>query len=195
MNTKTRKLTLMSLMASLIIIMTIVPYTGYISYGLISITTIHIPVIIGSIILGKKEGFILGLIWGLSNLIKAYTSMTPEALIFLDPRISVLPRVIVGFSAGLVGDLFIKKIYSNPKITGIMAMLLTILHTALVITAIMLFGQDNMFNFGQNIVTIFQIVISLNGIIEIGLAGILTPIIVGALRNSGNLRSARQETL
>lgn len=195
MNTKTKKLTLTSLMATLIIVMTFIPYTGYISYGLISITTIHVPVIIGAIVLGKKEGFILGLVWGLSNLVKAYTSMTPEALIFLDPRISVVPRVIFGLTAGFVGDLMIKKIYKNPKITSIIAILLTILHTTLVITAIMLFGQDNMFNFGESIMTVFQIVISLNGIVEIALAGVLTPIIVMALRNSGNLRKARQEIL
>ncbi|MFV0520398.1 MAG: ECF transporter S component [Lachnospirales bacterium] len=191
MNTKTKKLTLMSLMASIIILMTFVPYTGYISYGFISITTIHIPVIIGSMILGKKEGLILGLVWGISNLIKAYTSMTPEALIFLDPRISVLPRALVGFLAGLSGDLFIDKIYKNPKITSVFAVCLTIIHTALVITAIALWGQDNMFNFGENILSIFKIVISVNGIVEIALAAIITPVIITALAKSGALRKAR----
>ncbi|MFV0439819.1 MAG: ECF transporter S component [Lachnospirales bacterium] len=185
---KTKDLTLMGILSSLIIIMTFVPYTGYISYGIFSITTIHIPVIIGAVVLGKKGGFVLGLVWGVSNIVKAYTLMTPEAIIFLDPRISILPRIAAGFFAGFLGDLLQdKNIRSNP-IMCLVGVTATLFHTALVLTAISLWGGDNIFNLGENIMTIFKVVFSINGTVELVLAGILVPIVVNALRAAGFIK-------
>ncbi len=92
---------LLALFIGIIGIMSFVPFLGYITTGGISITTIHVPLIIGAIALGKTKGAIIGLAFGLFNLAKAYTSGTPEALIFMDPMISVLPRVLAGFFIGL----------------------------------------------------------------------------------------------
>lgn len=61
---------LTAIFAAIIVIMTFVPYLGYIPLGVINATLIHIPVIIGAILLGPKTGAVLGLIFGLSSLVK-----------------------------------------------------------------------------------------------------------------------------
>ncbi len=102
---KERENILLALFIAIIGIMSFVPFLGYIAYGGISITTIHVPLIIGAITLGKNKGAILGLAFGLFNLVKAYTSGTPEAIIFMDPMISVLPRILTGYLIGLFFEL------------------------------------------------------------------------------------------
>ena len=58
MNTlsKTRDLVLAAVIAAIIVIMAFVPFLGYIPLGFMNATTVHIPVIIGAIILGPKYG-------------------------------------------------------------------------------------------------------------------------------------------
>ncbi len=69
--TKTLDLAQLALLATLVVLLAFVPYIGYIRIPILAIqaTTIHIPVIIGSILLGPKAGGILGGIFGLTSLI------------------------------------------------------------------------------------------------------------------------------
>ncbi len=184
MSSKIKSMVLTAVLASLITVMTFVPFTGYITYGGIAITTIHIPVIIGAVVLGKRGGLILGLVWGVTGLIKATTTGTPEALIFMDPRISVLPRIIVGFTVGLCSDLLKEKVTKIEYTVGL-AVLGTILNTILVLSAIYMWGLDNVFNVGESILKVFSVLVSLNGVIELAIAVFIVPIIVTSLRIAG----------
>lgn len=93
-----------AVLSAIIIAMTFVPYIGYISYGALSITLIHIPVIIGACLIGVKGGIALGSVWGVSCLIKAVLQPpTPiEGIIFKNPLISVIPRILMGLAASLI---------------------------------------------------------------------------------------------
>ncbi len=175
-----RKLTLTGLFIALIAVMTYVPYTGYISYGGISITTLHIPVIVGAMALGTSGGIILGTTWGLLNLLLAYTSGTPEAMIFMNPLISVVPRVIDGLVIGVLADLLRGKISTNRYaiICGVTG---SLVNTILVLSAIGLFAYDDFMAFGDTVAMIFQVLVSVNGVIELGLAIFLTPILINAI--------------
>ncbi len=184
MSSRIKSMVLTAVLASLITVMTFIPYTGYITYGGIAITTIHVPVIIGALVLGKRGGLILGLVWGVTGLIKATTTGTPEAMIFLDPRISVLPRVIVGFTVGLCSDLLKEKVTKIEYTVGI-AIVGTLLNTILVLSAIYMWGLENAFNLGESILKLFSVLVSLNGVIELALAAFLVPIIVTSLRIAG----------
>lgn len=110
---KNKQNVLLALFIAIIAIMSYVPFLGYITTGGISITTLHVPLIIGAVALGKNRGAILGLSFGIFNLIKAYTSGTPEALIFMNPMISVLPRLLAGYCIGLFFE-FMNK-FENKK--------------------------------------------------------------------------------
>lgn len=90
--------------SALIIAMTFVPYIGYISYGGLSITLIHIPVIIGACLLGIKGGITFGAVWGISCMLKAlFAPPTPlEGILFKNPVVSVIPRILSGLAAAAI---------------------------------------------------------------------------------------------
>ncbi|HET6784521.1 MAG TPA: ECF transporter S component, partial [Erysipelotrichaceae bacterium] len=59
-----QRITRLGILIAIIVLMTFVPNIGYIQTGLLSITTIHIPVIVGSALLGPIGGLVLGTTWG-----------------------------------------------------------------------------------------------------------------------------------
>lgn len=95
----THKLVLTALLIGFIAILAFTPL-GYISFPPLAATTVHIPVIIGAALLGPYYGAFLGLVFGLSSLLRAVTQPDPFNVIFLNPLVSVLPRVLCGFVAG-----------------------------------------------------------------------------------------------
>ena len=93
------RLVMCALFAALIVVMTFTPYLGYITVGIIEITTLHIVVILGAAILGPKYGAVLGGVWGLTCIMRAFQfGIIP----FQNPLESLVPRVIVGLVAGLI---------------------------------------------------------------------------------------------
>lgn len=95
---KIANIALIAIFSAIIVAMTFTPYIGYITIpGMLSITTVHIIVIIASVSIGTySAGAILGLVWGLSCLLYAMYNGTADAAIFLNPLISVVPRFLVG---------------------------------------------------------------------------------------------------
>ncbi len=176
---------LLSIISSIVVVMTFVPYTGLISYGGISITTIHVPVIIGAMVLGKKSGLILGSVWGIANLVNAVISGTPEALIFIDPRISVIPRMMVGFYAGFLSEVLRGKLSTLRKYSIVIASTSTLFHTMLVLTAMALFAGNSIMPLGETLILIFSVLVSVNGVIELALAIVVVPIVINALSRAG----------
>ncbi len=108
---------LLALFIAIIGVMSFIPFLGYITTGGISITTLHIPLIVGAVALGKNRGAILGLAFGLFNLIVAFTSGLPEAVIFINPLVSVLPRVLAGYLIGLIYE-YISKYEEKFGVKG-----------------------------------------------------------------------------
>lgn len=100
---------LTALFSAIIIIMAFVPYLGYINLVVIKATLIHVPVIIGSIMLGPKKGGFLGVVFGCTSLIN--NTFNPSLLSFaFSPFYSIgeiggnfwslvicfVPRILVG---------------------------------------------------------------------------------------------------
>ena len=82
--TKTLELAQTALLSALIVLLAFVPYIGYIKLPILAIqaTTIHIPVIIGSVVLGPKKGAFLGGLFGLTSLINNTTQPGITAFCF-----------------------------------------------------------------------------------------------------------------
>ena len=76
---KTRNMVLTAVIAAIIILMAFTP-VGYINLVVIKATLIHVPVIIGSVVLGPKKGAFLGFIFGLTSLIN--NTFNPSLLSF-----------------------------------------------------------------------------------------------------------------
>ncbi len=68
---KTLKMVQLALLLALLLMLAFVPNIGYIKIPILAIqaTTVHIPVIIGSIVLGPKAGAFLGGVFGLTSLL------------------------------------------------------------------------------------------------------------------------------
>lgn len=92
------RLTLLAMFSAIIAAMTFTPYVGYITIpGMLSITTLHIIVVIAVVVMNSfLDGAILGAVWGITCLLYAMYNGTADSAIFLDPRISVVPRILVG---------------------------------------------------------------------------------------------------
>ena len=173
----TRSLTTAGVLAALIVVMTVVPYTGYISYGLVEITTLHIVVAIGAAMLGWKYGAFLGLVWGVTCLVRATTN--PLFAPFLNPLISVVPRVAVGAVGGLAFAALKKRNCRTALAASLSAAAATLTNTVLVLSALKLFSAAlaGAPLFG----TIYATLIGINGVIELVAALVLTPSVILAL--------------
>ena len=104
MNKKTDvfQLTILSMLLAILIAQTFIPMLGYIPLGPIDVTIVHITVILAAVLFGKKTGSIIGLAWGLLSMLRAYMQPTPFNVVFLNPLISVVPRLIVGWISAVV---------------------------------------------------------------------------------------------
>lgn len=78
--TQNQQMVLTALFTAIIILMAFVPFLGYINLVVIKATLIHVPVIIGSIILGPKKGGFLGFVFGATSLIN--NTFNPSLLSF-----------------------------------------------------------------------------------------------------------------
>lgn len=176
--TDTRNLARAGILCALIIVMTVVPYTGYIYYGLIEITTLHIVVAVGAVLLGWQYGAVLGLVWGITCMLRALTN--PLWAPFVNPLISVVPRIFVGAVGGLVAQGLRKLKLRSGLVSGISAAAATLTNTVLVLSALKLFSTllTGVPLFG----TIYTTLIGVNGSIEFVAAILLVPVIVAAIK-------------
>ena len=92
-----QKWILTAILAAIEIFLT-VTNLGYHSIGSIAFTVLHIPVFIATILAGLPQGVLITGIFGMSSMISAY--IFPGGVLdylFRDPRISVVPRLMIPF--------------------------------------------------------------------------------------------------
>ncbi len=123
----TRWMVCVALMAAIVIVLANTPL-GMIQLPIIKATTVHIPVIIGAILLGPSAGAILGFVFGVCSLIS--NTMAPTLLSFaFSPFmsttgipgaikaiwVSVGCRMLIGIAAGWLWIL-LKKVRLNDVV-------------------------------------------------------------------------------
>ncbi len=177
-----QRITRLGILMGLIILMTFIPNIGYIQTGLFSITTIHIPVLIGAALLGPIGGLVLGLTWGLTSYFYALTLGTIEAMIFLNPMVSIVPRVLVGLIVSYTTMALDKVNMKEVLKYGLVAGIGTLSNTVLVLSSIFIFASEGVLSFNQAFSTIITIIISTNGLLELFAAVIIVPAVVKAIR-------------
>ena len=165
-----------SIIIAIILILTVT--FGYLNTnGIVNITIVHIPVLVGTVVLGKKYGLLFGTVYGLGSMIMAFI-LQAQNIPFTNPLLSVLPRVIFGYLIVFIYDFFTKifktKYASVPFTMGVA----TLVHTLLVLPLLYLFVENKFyflsdeFIFDKNppIFVFFWAVITTNAILEIILA-------------------------
>lgn len=93
-------LTLTAVFTAIILVMIFVPQLGFITLTpAVSVTIVHIPVLIGVFLLPKRYAILLGLFFGIGSWIRSFTPMGPLDVLFQYPWISVLPRILFAVAA------------------------------------------------------------------------------------------------
>ena len=90
-----RQITIIGMLSGISIVLGITGL-GFIPIPPIKATIMHVPVIIGSILEGPIVGASVGLIFGIFSVIQSITAPTPVSFVFMNPLVSVLPRVLIG---------------------------------------------------------------------------------------------------
>jgi uncharacterized membrane protein len=99
---RTRTIVIAGVLSAISILLAVTPIGYLITIAGISATTMHIPVIIGAILEGPVVGALIGLVFGLTSLIRAATAPNgPIDPLFINPLLSVLPRLVIGPAAWL----------------------------------------------------------------------------------------------
>jgi len=175
-------ISVLAVLMAIVIMQNIVPFFGYIPLPGLSITTIHITVVIAAVVLGPRDGAIIGGIWGLIDWIRAFVAPTSALapLVFTNPLVSILPRVLIGLVAGWIFIWFSKR--HRPTLGFTLAGIAGALtNTILVLGLIGLLYSHQAAGFYQvnlsKLMPYLLTVVASNGVPEAILAGILTPLI------------------
>lgn len=194
MHTKTKNLTITAIFMAIILLQNFVPFLGSIRIlpALPAITTIPATIAIYSLLMGSKFGSLLGLFWGLISLYRAYTQPGDlvSLMLFQNPIIAIVPRVLAGFFPGLIGK-YLPKINFKKTILGytLGGLSASVVNTVFVVLLTsLIFGNSKtlMHNLGdvQNtpIITVLSVALAANGISEAIFTAIVTPIVVKPLK-------------
>ena len=205
---KTRGMTQVALFTALILLMAFTPFLGYIPLGFTRATIIHIPVIVGALVLGPKKGAFLGFVFGLTSLINNTMNPTPTSFVFTpfytlgdygggikSLVICFIPRILIGVVPYYVYHLA-KKITKAAKTSSFGLILAGIsgalTNTLLVMNLIFLFFREGYAaanEVSEKAVYGFILsVIGINGVPEAIVAGILT-LLIGRVLLNPNVRS------
>ena len=98
-----QSLAVLAMFTAILFLLTFTPI-GMIDLPIIKATVLHVPVIIGALLLGPKKGAFLGGMFGLASLLK--NTLVPNLSSFafspLIPVVCFVPRILVGVTPWLV---------------------------------------------------------------------------------------------
>ena len=201
-----REMVLLSLFTAIVILMACTPI-GLIDLPLIKATLLHVPVIIGAILLGPKQGAFLGAVFGLTSLVK--NTMVPGVLSFaFSPLIpvpgtqsgslwalfiSLVPRMLIGPAAWGVYTLLTKllgrKAWGRTVSAAAAAVVgALVVNTGLVMGAIGLLFRDAYAAANgipvEGVTAAIMGVVAANGVPEAIAAAVLVPAVVLPLQRA-----------
>lgn len=180
----TRRLTQLSLLIALQAVLAFTPL-GFIMVPPVAITILHIPVIIGAVLMGPLYGGILGLSFGVMSMLKATFSAASPVDILFSPFISgtplqsfimcVIPRILLGVIAGWLFIAFHKVFKKEALAIGLSAGIATVCHSSMVLACLWLFFK------AIPLWDVFVTIVSLNGLLEIFAAVLFSILVCKAL--------------
>ena len=175
---KTYELVIAAIFIALIAVLSLTPI-GFLTLGVVAITFVHIPVIIGSITLHHRfyYGIIFGLAFGICSFLRALTSASVfEKFVFTDPRIAVIPRIVVGLAAVFVFR-GISKIIKRKEIAyGLTAVAATLTNTVTVVGSVFIFHSEEVRTLiGMDAAAwFFATILSVNVVLEVTAAVVIS---------------------
>lgn len=195
--TDTRYMAMLAMLCGVLLVMGMTGI-GFIPFPIIKATTMHIPVILGAILLGPKAGAVLG---GLFGLCSVWVNTTTPGLLsfafspFMSTEgmagvvkslwISVGCRILFGILSGCLWRIFKKTLKQDYLALPVTAAISSVFHTALVMGSIyFLLAQQYAAAKNVAVSAVFGLVmgtVTASGIPEAIIAAIMVTIIGKAL--------------
>ncbi|MCL2576206.1 MAG: ECF transporter S component [Defluviitaleaceae bacterium] len=205
---KIRKLALTGILCGIAIIMSF-PFAGTIVLPAVSATVAFIPVIVATIMLGLKSGLMVAFVAGSASLVRSMVIPTMLAPYFLNPLVSIAPRMMIAVMVwlvfkGLMSIPLPKTFDRRPIVVAISGAIGSMTNTALVLGSIYLFhaaplrnGEPLFANFAPPLTStlanndvltapgtwLFGIATA-NGGIELIVNALVTTVVILTLRNA-----------
>lgn len=180
---RTRKIVITAVLGAITILLGLTHW-GFIPwFGGISLTIMHVPVIIGAILEGPVVGLGIGLIFGLFSMLQA--AIAPTGVLdplFVNPLLAVLPRLFIGPVAWLVWTGLKKWPVVGLIVSGIAG---SLTNTVLVLGALgLFFGRTPLVTqvFGADVWKPLAGIAATSGLPEAGVSAVITLLVVAAYR-------------
>ena len=176
--------TIRSILIAIIILQDFVPFLGNIPVGPLSITTMHVTVIIAAIVVGPVDGAIIGGVWGILTWVRAFVApSSPLApLVMVNPLVSMVPRIMIGLVAGYLYR-WLARLSKQPRLAMILAGIAgSLTNTGLVLGAIAIFYRTPAVAraYGVNVAHLLpalETIMATNGLAELVFAAIVVPLV------------------
>ncbi|MCR4747432.1 MAG: ECF transporter S component [Clostridiales bacterium] len=188
---KILRLTELGVLLAIIIIMAFVPMIGYIKLGVVEITLITVPVIIGAMVLGPASGALLGFAFGLTSFLQCVFGLSAfgVALLEINPifafLVTVPTRTLMGWLTGLFFKAIKQENIVGYSLTGLVGSLLNTLFFMTTLIALYWnteFMQGLVSSLGATGVFSFVVaLVGINGLVEAICCTILSAVICKAL--------------
>lgn len=138
---RTTRLVLDAMLVAILLVLQLTPL-GYIPIPGFNPTTMHIPVIVGAILLGPADGAFLGLVFGITSIIQATVQVPLTGFLFSpfvpfgsykSALIAIVPRVLLGLVAAWVYRTLRHVDRSGVAATAVAAVAASLTNTVLVL--------------------------------------------------------------
>ncbi|NJP40506.1 ECF transporter S component [Oscillospiraceae bacterium HV4-5-C5C] len=137
------------------VVMTLVPFLGFIPVGPVNATTLHLPVILAGMLLGWQAGLVTGFTFGLLSMLRATFQPDLTSFIF-SPFITIsgysgnlssvfiafVPRLLMGLTAALLSRWLLSLCHKKALAYSISALIASMCNTILVLAGIYLFHRQ-----------------------------------------------------
>lgn len=190
-NSKVHRITLTAILMAIVILMAFTP-VGYLKAGIVSITFLAIPVVIGGIVLGPLYGGLLGAVFGLTSFVQCFgMDAFGTALMELNPIATfvtcLVSRILIGVVAGLLYPALHKLDKSGVWSAVVTAVAGSLTNTVFFVGMVIVFFKNSYFA-GSGVWAIILAFFSVNIPLEAVVCGV-----VGAALSKALLRFVIKE--
>jgi len=175
---------LTAILSAIIIVMTLTP-VGYLKIGVISITFLMIPVVIGAIQVGPASGAFLGGVFGITSFIQCFRGdLFGFALLQINPFLTfilcIVPRILMGLFVGLIFRALSRFDAKKSWSLAVASLSGAVINTVLFLGTLLMFFRDSEF-IQKNVLPFLFGIIIVNAVIEAAVCMIAGTAITKAL--------------
>ncbi len=177
-----------AILAAILLVMAFTPL-GYFKYGVVSITFLTLPVVIGAVVVGPACGAVLGFVFGLTSFVQCFgMDVFGTTLFGIDPFLTAVmcfvPRILMGWLVGLIFTALAKVDRTRIASFAVASVSGALLNTVLFVGALVWFFGSSSYlrQFGESIWAILGVLVTFNAAIEAGVVLVVGTAITKALR-------------